>query len=124
MDVRSNPTNSAMPPITNLFICYTLYLIGGVLLIAGAFTKKVSIAPYRIRIGLIFSGSITFLMGATGYTLFFYGRLLPKLIYRNLAITHYMLMGAGLSILVYLFISGAFKELSQKRKTDELPPTR
>ena len=106
--------------MTHFFIVYAPCLICGVYLIWTAFTIKGSIAPHWIRSGLIFSGSLTFLLGITGSTLVFYWRILPKLIYRNIALTHYMLIGASLSLLVFLFISGA---LSSKRKTDDLPPT-
>jgi hypothetical protein len=106
--------------MTHFYIVYVPCLIGGVYFIWTAFTIKGSLAPHWIRTGLIFAGSLIFLLGATGSILLFYGRILPKLIYRNLAITHYMLIGASLSLLVFLFISGA---LSSKRKTDDLPPT-
>ena len=107
----------------NLFILYATCLLGGAYLICSAFTKKGNKAPHWVRAGLIYAGIITFLLGSLGSTVWFYGRLIPKQIYSNIAITYHMLIGASLSILGFLFISRAFKELSQKRKTDEVPPT-
>ena len=102
--------------------CFSIVLILGLVLFIDSFSKKGRPVPYWARFTIRYTGIITILWALTGLIPHFFAEQLPSSFLHFLRFSHIRLSGAGFAILIFLFLSGAFKASSSTKQTDDIPP--